>query len=267
MAAADGPPALPVVDDWWDVQEVAEGITRLTEPRAHELVRANAWWVRGRDRDVVIDAGLGVASLRVGVPGLFEHDPVVVVTHAHLDHQGGAHEFRESWAHPLEPVAAPLGQPLDLAGVARALGIPLEDGTPDELLIDAVPAPGYDPGGYRLHPVTPTRALEDGAMIDLGDRRLRVLHLPGHTHGSIALLDLDTHALFSGDVIYDEGGVDGLIDQLGTGDVRAYRRTMRRLLGVPVSTVYAGHGDPFGPERLASIAEGYLASRPADEEI
>lgn len=263
----DGAPLLPVVEDWWDVREVAEGVVRLTEPRTHELVRANAWWVRGRDRDLVVDAGLGVASLRAGVPELFEHDPAVVVTHAHLDHQGGAHEFGECWAHPLDPVATPVLQPLDLAGVARALGIPLEDGTPDALLIDAVPGPGYDPAAYRLRPVTPTRALEDGTRIDLGDRRLQVLHLPGHTHGSIALLDLDTGALFSGDVIYDDGGVDGLIDQLGTGDVAAYRRTMRRLLSLPVATVYGGHGDPFGQERLSAIAEGYLASRPGDAKI
>lgn len=261
------PAGLPLADEWFRVRVVAEGVTLITEPHTHELVQGNVWWLPGRDRDLVVDAGLGVASLRGDLPELFEHDPVVVVTHAHLDHLGGAHEFGECWAHPREPVAKPLHQPLDLVGVARALGIPLDQEGPPELLIDALPRRGYDPAAYRLHPVTPTRALEDGSRIDLGDRRLEVLHLPGHTHGSIALRDLDTHALFSGDVVYDVGGVDGLLDELGTGDVPAYRRTMRRLLELPVSVVYAGHGDPFGLDRLAEIAEGYLRSRPGEQEV
>jgi glyoxylase-like metal-dependent hydrolase (beta-lactamase superfamily II) len=64
-------------------------------PADHELVirlpsPANIWHVRERDRDLVADSGLGVASLRHHVPALFERDPVLVVTHAHLDHLAGA---------------------------------------------------------------------------------------------------------------------------------------------------------------------------------
>jgi glyoxylase-like metal-dependent hydrolase (beta-lactamase superfamily II) len=50
--------------------------------------------LRGNDRDITIDAGLGVvAGLREAIPGLFERDPLVLLTHAHLDHVGRAAEF------------------------------------------------------------------------------------------------------------------------------------------------------------------------------
>ena len=51
-----------------------------------------------------------------------------------------------------------------------------------------------------------TQKLNDGDMLDLGDRCLRVVHLPGHSPGSIALLDVGSdRSLFSGDVVYDSG--------------------------------------------------------------
>ena len=48
-----------------------------------------------------------------------------------------------------------------------------------------------------------TRALDEGDVIDLGDRVFKVLHLPGHSRGSIGLLEEATGVFFSGDVIYE----------------------------------------------------------------
>lgn len=55
----------------------------------------------------------------------------------------------------------------------------------------------------ELVPVEPTRRLVDGDTIDLGNQSLTVLHLPGHTPGSIALHDQANRTLFTGDVVYD----------------------------------------------------------------
>ena len=56
----------------------------------HGLLQANVWLVRGRDRDLLIDSGLGIASLRSALAALALRDPVLVLTHAHLDHMGPA---------------------------------------------------------------------------------------------------------------------------------------------------------------------------------
>ena len=101
----------------------------------------------------------------------------------------------------------------------------------------------------------PTRRLAAGDVVDLGDRAFEVLHLPGHSPGSIGLWEAASGILFSGDAVYD----GPLLDQLPGSDVAAYEQTMRRLLELPVSVVHAGHDPSFGRERLSELARGYLA--------
>ena len=188
--------------DWYTFAEVGDDIVRISEPHANELVSANFWWLRGTDRDLVVDAGLGVVALRDAVPDLFARDPMVVLTHAHLDHAGGAPEFGDRAAHAAEADVLAAGVPASLYGAELFPGLGI-DGPAPELMIDVLPEPGYDPATYRVEPITLSRALDDGDRIDLGGRVLTVLHLPGHTTGSIALLEERTGTLYSGDVVYD----------------------------------------------------------------
>jgi glyoxylase-like metal-dependent hydrolase (beta-lactamase superfamily II) len=87
--------------------------------------------------------------------------------------------------------------------------------------------------------------------------RLRVLHLPGHTRGSIALLDEERRTLFSGDVIYD----GRLLDELPESNRDAYRRSLQRLLVLDIDTVHPGHGNSFGGDRLRELVDNYLSGR------
>lgn len=249
--------AVPVVGDWFRISPVSPGLTLVTEPQVHELVAANMWLVRGRERDLLVDCGLGVASLRAAVDPLIVSgsDPVVVVTHAHLDHLGSAHEFPECWAHPAEPVANPPPGSLFGPTLARELG--LDEALPP-LLISALPYPGYDPAGYQLRPGVVARSLLDGDVVDPGGRPLTVLHLPGHSPGSIALFDRVDGTLFSGDVVYDDGA---LLDSLVGSDAAQYRSSLLRLRSLPVRVVRPGHGPSFGRRRLHAIIDRYLKER------
>ncbi len=197
---------LPVVDDWFGVEDVGEGVTKVTEPHLSDLVSANLWWIRGQRHDVLVDTGLGVASLREHLPDVLAHDTMAVVSHTHLDHTGGAHEFGQVAVHDLETDAMAVPPPASLHAPTEmellGLSIPDSYALPDSLL-EAVPEPGYDPSAFAIRPATVTRALSDGDVIDLGDRRLRVIHAPGHTPGSILLYDEDLRWLYTGDVVYD----------------------------------------------------------------
>ncbi|GAA2446418.1 MBL fold metallo-hydrolase [Agromyces soli] len=246
MSQAD----LGTVERWFTAVHLGEGVTRIDEPNVHEVLRGNIWHVRGAARDLVVDAGLGVASLRDELPELFANDPILVVTHAHLDHMGGAHEFGDRRAHATEPLGEPRGTSIRGPELAEQLG--LDEELP-ELLLTARPA-GFDPDGYRLRPAPATIRLVDGDAIDLGDRRFTVLHLPGHTPGSLCLLEEATGTLFSGDVIYD----DVLLDGLHESDRGDYATSLRRLRGLPVRTVHAGHGASFDGERLRELIDAYL---------
>jgi glyoxylase-like metal-dependent hydrolase (beta-lactamase superfamily II) len=245
--------------DWFSASEVDGDVIRISEPHVNELLSANLWWLRGGDRDIVIDAGLGVVSLREAIPAMFERDPMVLLTHAHLDHVGGASEFGDRAAHPAEAALLAAGVPASLYGAELfdKLGIDAAGEPVPELMIDVLPDPGYDPAAYRIEPMTLSRTLDDGDRIDLGGRELTVLHLPGHTPGSIALLEERTGTLYSGDIVYD----GALIDDLPNSDVAAYRRSMQFLAGLDVSVVHTGHGHSFDRTRLRLLAEAYLRSR------
>ncbi|MET7672934.1 MBL fold metallo-hydrolase [Micromonospora luteifusca] len=242
--------------DWYTQAEADSDVIRISEPHVNELLSANFWWLRGNDRDMVIDAGLGVVALREAIPGLFERDPMVLLTHAHLDHVGGAAEFADRAAHPVEAGLLAAGVPASLYGAELydKLGIDAAGEPVPELMIDVLPSPGYDPAAYRVEPMTLNRMLDDGDRIDLGGRVLTVLHLPGHTPGSIALLEERTGTLYSGDIVYD----GYLIDNLPNSDVAAYRRSMQFLADLDVSVVHPGHGHSFDRTRLRQLAEAYL---------
>src|SRR5690606_15480213 len=91
--------------------------------------------------------------------------------------------------------------------------------------------PGW-PGAasYAIAPAPPTRILEEGDIVDLGDRHFEVLHLPGHSPGSIGLWEAATGILFSGDAVYD----GELLDDNADSSIPDYLRTMERLRALPV---------------------------------
>ena len=133
---------------WFTIDTISPSLSLIREPHVKPLLAANIWVIHGQHRDLVIDSGLGVVSLRAQVPQLFARQPALVVTHGHLDHLGGAHEFEQIWAHPDEPVDRPGRGTLQPDRLCALLGAP--EGTfGDDLLIDAYPQPGYDPGNLR----------------------------------------------------------------------------------------------------------------------
>jgi glyoxylase-like metal-dependent hydrolase (beta-lactamase superfamily II) len=250
---------VPIAERWFELRRVDAGVTHLFEPHVAPLLRCNVWHVRGRDRDLLVDSGLGVASLRDAARELFERPLAAVATHAHYDHVGSLHEFETRIAHPRAAAEIARGDGFaslraadfgaDLLRLFAAAGYEI----PDEL-VDAYPHAGFDPASYRLVPTRLTRLVEEGDVIDLGDRAFEVLHLPGHTPGCIGLFERASGVLFSGDAIYD----GPLLDMLPESDVEAYRRTMRRLRELPVSVVHAGHEPSFGRARLVELTDAYL---------
>ncbi|MDF3931161.1 MBL fold metallo-hydrolase [Pseudomonas citronellolis] len=249
---------LKIADRWFERRHLGDGITLLWEPHVHPMLRCNIWHVRGRERDLLVDTGMGVASLRDAARDLFERPLLTVATHCHLDHMGGLHEFDCRLCHPAE--AADFREPEADVRLALAedhwLAEYMGDLDASRLVIDALPHEGFDPAGWRLRAAPPTGLLEEGGVLDLGDRQFEVLHLPGHSPGSIGLLEHGSGTLFSGDAIYDAE----LLDRIPGADIPTYRRTMQRLRELPVTVVHAGHEASFGRERLRQLAEVYLAA-------
>jgi glyoxylase-like metal-dependent hydrolase (beta-lactamase superfamily II) len=252
---------LPVADPWFVVQRVGDDITLISEPHVHPLLRCNVWHVQARDLDLVVDTSLGLRPLRHLVEREFDHEVLAVATHVHADHVGGMHEFERRAIHPSEAerLAAPGTVILDITEFGSEVRQPYVDAGYDvpDLLIDAVPLGGLPSGPIERLAAPATTLLADGNVVDLGDRAFEVLHLPGHSPGSIGLWDPASGVLFSGDAIYD----GPLLDELEGGDIPAYVDTMKRLRDLPVTVVHGGHEPSFGRARLVELCDAYLAMR------
>ena len=254
--------ALPVAHRWFERRRVDDAITLLWEPHVVELMRCNIWHVRGRDRCLVIDTGMGLISLRDAATDLFEQDTTAVATHGHDDHIGNHHEFDSCVVHPLEAgllESPPLHSldPIEAWGAEtvddlRRMGYAMAD----PYFVTALPS-GFVAETYRQQPARVTRLVDEGDVIDIGDRAFEVLHLPGHSPGSIGLWEAATGTLFSGDAIYD----GALLDELPESDIEQYCTTMERLLTLPLTVVHAGHDPSFDRPRLHQLARAYLTRR------
>ncbi len=251
--------AMPIAASWYRRTDIGGGVTLIIEPHVDVLEQANIWHVRGRDRDLLIDSGMGVVPLRPTFPDLFEgRETIALATHTHMDHIGAIHEFEHRWVHPIEAdsLLHPRGGTLicdridpELRRLFIAAGYP----PLGRYLIHALPHAGYDPASYVLRGASATRQILEGEVVDLGDRRFRVLFVPGHSPGSIALFEEATGILFAGDVIYD-----GPLLYQGRGmDIGAYMRSFALLESLPISAAHAGHDTSFNKERLDAIIAAY----------
>jgi glyoxylase-like metal-dependent hydrolase (beta-lactamase superfamily II) len=249
---------LPIAAEWYAVTAVSETVNLIVEPHVDPLLQANIWHIRGDDADLLFDAGMGIVPLRPLIVSSFGREPILVLSHRHLDHAGAAHEFADVRAHVAEPVEDPVAGSLFGPELLEQLGLPLPDGEQiADLLIDALPHEGFLPTAYRLRPARVSRHLVEGDVLDLGRSQLEVIELPGHTPGSIGLLDRGSRALYSGDAIYEEG----LIDDLPESDVDAYIATMTRLADLDVDIVHPGHGPSLDATALRRIATDYLRAK------
>src|ERR1700682_778461 len=93
---------LQIAARWFEYERLTDGITRIWEPHVIRVMQCNIWHVRGRDRDLLIDTGMGIASLHDAAQHLFDKALAAVATHTHLDHIGSLHEFSERIVHKAE---------------------------------------------------------------------------------------------------------------------------------------------------------------------
>ena len=235
-----------IADQWFELHRLDHRITLIRESHVAGWLRCNIWHVQGRDRDLLIDTGMGVRSLKREISALRDRPVICVSTHAHFDHIGGAHEFACRMGHASEADIHQTPDRLntgDWAPFVRAE------------TFSALPWAGFDHKTYSVTPAPLTDFLDDGDVIDLGDRHFNILHLPGHSPGSIALLEPRTGTLFSGDTIYD----GALYDTAYHSDKTQYQESLRRLKSLPLNVVHGGHFGSFDRSRLRTLIDAYLA--------
>ncbi len=93
---------MPIAETWFETRSHGGDITLIFEPHVSSDVRCNMWHVRGRERDLLFDSGMGVVSLKRHVALVTEKPLLSVASHCHFDHVGGHYEFDTRLSHAAE---------------------------------------------------------------------------------------------------------------------------------------------------------------------
>lgn len=160
-------------------QRLPNGVTEITD-----LSGVHCFLVEGRDKALLIDTMTGLRGLPAFVATLTDLPVEVALTHGHMDHAGGVFEFGRCYIHPAD--------------------IPMLDGRTLPARVGYVRGqlpPGEAPEASAFVSDGPVEfvPLKAGDKLDLGGRALEVLHVPGHTRGSLCYLDTASGDFFAGD--------------------------------------------------------------------
>ena len=202
----------------------------------------HCYLLRGRERSLLIDTGLGICDIRQTVDRLTDRPVAAVATHIHWDHIGGHRYFPEFYAHEAELNWLSGGFPLSVEAV-RAM------------VADRCCLPeDFDVSRYTLFQGHPARVLRDGDRIELGGRTLEVLHTPGHSPGHMCFWEAERGYLFSGDLVYR----GTLFACYPSTNPEEYLSSLERTACLPMERLLpAHHALDIGPELLGRVRDAF----------
>ena len=198
----------------------------------------NAYLVKAPAGEILFDAPTGTLDWleRENItPGL------LLITHGHIDHVGGAAELKAKLNVPIEgPHRNDLFLLENVVESARMFGI------------------------SNAANVTPDRWLDEGDQVEIGELTFDILHCPGHSPGSVAFINADQHLAIVGDVLF--AGSIGRTDLPGGSHQQLLKSIRDKLLPLEDNvTVLSGHGPvtTIGRERATNpfIQQAEAASR------
>lgn len=196
----------------------------------------------GSERALLLDTGFGTLDLPGIVSSLTSLPVEVLCSHGHFDHVGGNPLFDAVWMHEAD----------------RALYAAHSD---PKLLSQFAP-------GYCLLPKDNVRFFSGEPELDLGGRRLKVLHTPGHTVGCICLLDIDNRRIFTGDTCCK---ADVLLNMEFAAPLAVYARSVEKILSYQEQydiTWPSHHAVPVDidiPRQFAAAAQALLDGKAEGE--
>lgn len=180
---------------------LAHQVEKINEStwRINEFNLVNAFLLEGKKNSALIDTGCGLGEIDKCVKEITDKMLYVLLTHSHPDHAGGVYHFKN----------LPIYMNRDDDSL-KLWGMRTDNGF-RRMYIETRGPRLYDGEIRNLYSLIPNDnpdctsfdyiSIDDGSIIDLGERTLECIHTPGHTDGSICFLDRKNRLLFSGDTI------------------------------------------------------------------
>jgi glyoxylase-like metal-dependent hydrolase (beta-lactamase superfamily II) len=222
-------PASIMIDDWYAVEAIDAQTFAINEPKSSQY--NTSYLIIGDKRAIMFDAGsaerpAGSRSMRDIAEQYTDKPIMLILSHFHYDHIYDAATF--------DGITL-IDRPEIRANIKNGV-----------FTIDP-----WESLDTQWRTLTVATIIADGDVIDLGNRVLDVLNLPGHATESIVLLNKKRNQVFSGDFVYRHLG--GIIAFASTSDLAAYKSNSARLLqDTNATTQFLGaHGIPqFGRDWL-----------------
>ena len=212
--------------------EIIEGIHRVDEASAN-MAHANVYLLINGEELTIIDTGTsGNAQKTVDYIQKLGHKPTdvktIILTHFHMDHMGSAKELKDLTKAKVAVHTE------DADYVSGKKPFP----KPKNILFRAVST------FVKPAPVQVDLILKEGDKIS----GLTVINSPGHTSGSIMLLDEEKKVLFAGDTLrYDSKKISGAPKQFTT-DLNQARESIAKAATLNFDIMLPGHGEPLKPK-------------------
>lgn len=212
------------MDNWFSVSKIDDNTFAISEDKHWE--ETHCYLLCGTKSALLIDTGLGVANIKKVVDSLTLLPVLVATTHIHWDHIGGHKYFENIAVHEAEKDWLSIKFPIPLQAVKHNLVCKPCD-FPLDFSIDS----------YQLPKISPQQILHDGDCLDLGERKITVIHTPGHSPGHCCFYEPERKYLYSGDLIYS-GCLDAFYP---TTDPQLFWQSVKKIQHLDVERVLPAH--------------------------
>lgn len=233
-----------MVNDWFTVEKIDENTFAISEYKHWE--ETHSYLLTGTKKALLIDTGLGVSNIKTVVNALTKLPLTVTATHVHWDHVGG-HKYFDNIAVYESEKQWLTNFPLPLSAVKSNLQ--------DK---NCVFPEDFDIDKYSVFQGQPQILLCDNQIIDLGNRKIKIIHTPGHSPGHCCYYDIDKGYLFSGDLIYK-----GCLDiYYPTTDIDDFENSILKVLKLPINRILpAHHSLDISTEIIGKISNAFKSLR------
>ena len=234
---------------WFKVYDVGHNTYAIGEPYNWE--ETIAYLIIGNDKALLLDSGMGLDSISPVVKQLTRLPVWVLNSHTHEDHIGGNYEFKNILA---------INSVYTRRNAANGY-------THEQVREEVSPAsfclnhlPNEDTAHYHILPFKVSSYINDGYVINLGNRELKVIRTPGHTPDAICLYDKQNRYFWTGDSYY-RGPIFLFADST---DLQAYSRsavTMAKYAHISVRILPAHNLPVIKPAELIEACNAFTMIR------
>lgn len=179
------------MDNWFTIEKIDDTTFAISEYGHWE--RVHSYVLLGTKFALLIDTGLGIGTIKKEVDKLTSLPVKVITTHAHWDHIGGHKFFEDIYIHENDAEWLISGLPISIDAIRNSIvKEPFSKKPPKEFHIS----------NYTIYTSKSIGILKNNDIIDIGSRKIRVLHTPGHSPGHICFFEEEKGYLYTGDLIY-----------------------------------------------------------------